>query len=1099
MAWSDLVAGSSTNNLHNVLFAVCEAGIGASSNSITIKGEQVTADVADFCLSPVTPSLIALTNSIVWGNSLSASTVASINVAMNPDNTNFVSVGEGNYYLVANSPLHHSGTAGISQRLQTELQGKTTYPPVAIAPFTQISGQMTLAPQAQRYTNSAPDLGYYYDALDYTVANFTVAGGNLTVLPGTAVGIRNDDTLDGNGNGYVTIYGFYVSQGGTVTSHGTPNKPNIFVAADLVQETPNLNFAEFRIGYSQSVGAWLPGILSFTSDFEPGETTPPTLDFRFSHFYLPATDLHFCSGLTYDFWAFSISSCVNLNLQDCALYDGYVNVGQPYYDNINYFQDYPYGSSAVTWNNTLFENVSINLDPTYYETGADDQGLNVDMSLQAGNNLFRGGQWLHLEPIPASAGNWVFENNLFDQVNLIQDNYQPLDFDYNGYWPLTADSVGWLANLNPWAIANTNYLQNTTTLDGFVDSHNEQFLDAAPPYQSSTLGKYYLPDNTPLYGGGSTTAAAVGLYHYTTRIDQNKEGNEPLWHNVNIGLHYVAATNGVPIDTDGDGIPDYVENWHGDGNYSLHTDTETDWQNPTTGTDPITGNPIPDAYNTVYDDVDLDGDGLTGRAERILGTNPLVQDNPLTLVPVITGQEPYILTYSMPLSVDVSSNDCALRLTDNGSDAGAYDFIQQTNGTYMVEWNTTFASNGPHFLQVGLDMPGFVLAKDASGAQPVLSVAGQTRIENINNPILLDLDDTSFGSQAVFTGTLTVQSADYEIDIYDTNNTLLNIITNHTDNGVINEVWNLTITNGETRDDEEFDAQLYITPSDTSNNSQAGVHANGLTRSSPIPIWRFRKLFCGDLFSLAYGWDSDGYFAHQDRSAMIMDSVENIIFSPALDNQYYNTSLNGWDHEPFYMSDATRVLDQPQPLSASQETLVEDLANQSVGNFFWHGHGSPTSIGSGSAIGLDPDTIGERLGNLPVAKRVKGPRFQHPYRLVILDACECAKNPDWPKAFGIIVSNQPASWFQSHGEASQAMLAWPNAIDACEADPLAGTSRIDSHGEHLADFFGAWMSGASLAECVSIGTIQDDNWWPFDRPLDPNWKIFGDPFMTRSP
>jgi len=30
------------------------------------------------------------------------------------------------------------------------------------------------------------------------------------------------------------------------------------------------------------------------------------------------------------------------------------------------------------------------------------------------------------------------------------------------------------------------------------------------------------------------------------------------------------------MDYDADGIPDYVENWHGDGHYSLHTDTETD-------------------------------------------------------------------------------------------------------------------------------------------------------------------------------------------------------------------------------------------------------------------------------------------------------------------------------------------------------------------------------------------------------------------------------------------------------------------------------------------------------------------------------------------
>jgi hypothetical protein len=37
-------------------------------------------------------------------------------------------------------------------------------------------------PQATRYTNGLPDRGYYYDALDYSVAFVTVSG-KLTVEP----------------------------------------------------------------------------------------------------------------------------------------------------------------------------------------------------------------------------------------------------------------------------------------------------------------------------------------------------------------------------------------------------------------------------------------------------------------------------------------------------------------------------------------------------------------------------------------------------------------------------------------------------------------------------------------------------------------------------------------------------------------------------------------------------------------------------------------------------------------------------------------------------------------------------------------------------
>ena len=429
--------------------------------------------------------------------------------------------------------------------------------------------------------------------------------------------------------------------------------------------------------------------------------------------------------------------------------------------------------------------------------------------------------------------------------------------------------------------------------------------------------------------------------------------------------------------------------------------------------------------------------------------------------------------------------------SDNGSDAGGYDFIQQTNGTYLVEWNTTFANNGQHFIQVGFDMPGCRPPKDVQGVQPVLSDMGQSRIENVNNIIQLDPDDVPFGSQTIFAGTLAVQSADYEIDIYDTNNALINTILGHTDSGALDEVWDLTDTNGAMRNDDEFDVQLYITPTDTLNTQKALFHPNGLTPTSPIPLWRFKNGICGDEFTLAYGWDDDGYIAHGARSDMIMNSVENIIFNPAIEKEYNNTPLNGWYLNPFFMYSTN-----------DQATMLNDLANQSVGNFFFFGHGSEDSFGSGvttpnrglTTTDLNYVTVGEQLGNIPKTKTVKGPKHKHPYRLVILDACSCGQQPWWAKAFGIPPTNHALTWFQGRGLSSQALLTWAGEIDACEGIP-----EINSHGEHLADFFGAWMSGVPLVECVNIGTTPDYGWFPFDRPFDSSWKIFGYPFLTRSP
>jgi hypothetical protein len=92
-------------------------------------------------------------------------------------------------------------------------------------------------------------------------------------------------------------------------------------------------------------------------------------------------------------------------------------------------------------------------------------------------------------------------------------------------------------------------------------------------WQTSWLGNYYLPTNSTLVNTGSVAnAALVGLYHYTTQTNQVKEANS----RVDIGYHYVAVdANGNPIDTDGDGIPDYIEDANGNGAVDSG---ETDWQ-----------------------------------------------------------------------------------------------------------------------------------------------------------------------------------------------------------------------------------------------------------------------------------------------------------------------------------------------------------------------------------------------------------------------------------------------------------------------------------------------------------------------------------------
>jgi hypothetical protein len=87
-------------------------------------------------------------------------------------------------------------------------------------------------------------------------------------------------------------------------------------------------------------------------------------------------------------------------------------------------------------------------------------------------------------------------------------------------------------------------------------------------YQSGPLGRFYYPATggssslTNLINTGSRLASAAGLYHFTTTTNQVKEATSQ----VDIGHHYVALdVTGLPVDTDGDGIPDYLEDRNGNG------------------------------------------------------------------------------------------------------------------------------------------------------------------------------------------------------------------------------------------------------------------------------------------------------------------------------------------------------------------------------------------------------------------------------------------------------------------------------------------------------------------------------------------------------
>jgi hypothetical protein len=177
-----------------------------------------------------------------------------------------------------------------------------------------------------------------------------------------------------------------------------------------------------------------------------------------------------------------------------------------------------------------------------------------------------------------------FTNCLFDRVQTvgIHGNFSPEGFGmrnctmHGGSLQITRSGGSWLAMITNCAFDGVDFsLMDATTnytycaYNAFLASGGRTSVtnvhDVAVSsfnWQTNWLGNYYLPNGSSLVDAGSATADLLGLYHFTTQTNQIKETNSV----VDIGYHYVALDSlGNPIDTDGDGIPDYIEDANGNG------------------------------------------------------------------------------------------------------------------------------------------------------------------------------------------------------------------------------------------------------------------------------------------------------------------------------------------------------------------------------------------------------------------------------------------------------------------------------------------------------------------------------------------------------
>jgi hypothetical protein len=430
----------------------------------------------------------------------------------------FSTSGSGQHYLSSLSGFKGVGTTAIDPNLLADLNTRTTDPPSELGILMQLTGQLTLSTQAPRYVSGAPNLGYYYDVLDYTVFDIQSEQASITVLPGTAIAVRNDLLYDS-----YSPTGFLLWENSKFISHGSPDNPITYTETRSVQEGP------FEAGAP---------VVAFEPFFLPYANTAPALSFRFCNFYFHQPDYLISAGL-YGAWGPSQVSSLYWSLQDCTVRGGFISLGPGAI----------FGApSYVFWRNTSFDQVGCYIYPDHdlwYPLWP------VDFGFQACNNLMRD-SYFYLWQFWNTHGNWTIRDNLFEDVVFSQDIYDTLNHDFNAYW---SDGP-----LNSQVGVTSHLISDSANPSAYAP--NDQQLTAPPAYQGGPLGTFYLPPGSLNIDGSETTAQA-GLSTYTTRYDQSADGNNPR-----IGLHYIATQSGlskVPKDSQGHGVPDYVTDADGNG------------------------------------------------------------------------------------------------------------------------------------------------------------------------------------------------------------------------------------------------------------------------------------------------------------------------------------------------------------------------------------------------------------------------------------------------------------------------------------------------------------------------------------------------------
>lgn len=487
-----------------------------------LTAENVTSDSGYGFLSASSPGVVAaLTNCLITSQSVTnddfgyAPTLLTNNVIYLPSPTVPVyhTIGGGNYYLANDSPYRGIGTTNIDQTLLADLKQKTTWPPLVYS-GTNISSLTTIGPVVSRDTNAWPDIGYHYSLLDYAFGGCDLYS-NLTIAAGTVVGWFETNGGFDDVRGSPIPYSISLNHGSALSFTGNAKKPCIYARYTVVQEGGNSAWSE----YDYDGGG--RGAVLFTGGGSPA----PLLSADFTKF----TSDNWSDG----FFADDATNGAG-NFFNCEFYD----------DGI-----FTYRLTSLNFTNCLFfrlaqifPTITPNLiyeNCTFYDGGMQLERARPGPTWLIENCSFDGSAFTWVDPAETSTNTFI-NYNAYNTNNLDWTNYSYPDVPFN-------PTFGQLEVVGPNDLMVTNY-----------------------NWQSSSFGDFYLPSDSPLIEKGSTYANSLGLYHFTTQTNQAPDGTNI----VTIGYHYVATDQyGNPLDSNGDGIPDYLQDPAGNGSGNWDTTT----------------------------------------------------------------------------------------------------------------------------------------------------------------------------------------------------------------------------------------------------------------------------------------------------------------------------------------------------------------------------------------------------------------------------------------------------------------------------------------------------------------------------------------------